>query len=359
NKDCLGEDASKQERRIDDIDADEDITLVNDQVDAEIFDVSDLGGEEVFVAEQDVVSTDATTVTAEELTLAQALEALMTSKPKVRGIVIQEQEEPGKFTTTTTIPKQKSQDKGKGIMVEETIKPKKKDQIRLDEEAALKLQAEFDEEQILAREKAKKELEANISLIETWDDVQAKIDADHQLAKRLQAEKQQEFIDEEKATLFMQFLKKRRKFFTAKRAKEKRNKPQHNSKEEKLVQGQEKEKRTGEKLIQKRAKKQKVKNDKEIAELKKLIEIIPDKEEVAIDAIPLAVKSPKIVDWKIYKEENKSYYQIMRVDGKTQMYMVFSKMLKSFDKEDLEDLYKLIKSKYGSTRPVEDLDLLL
>nr|GFB50424.1 hypothetical protein [Tanacetum cinerariifolium] len=27
--------------------------------------------------------------------------------------------------------------------------------------------------------------------------------------------------------------------------------------------------------------------------------------------------------------------------------------------EDLEDLYKLVKAKYGSTRPVEDLDLLL
>nr|GEW39805.1 putative reverse transcriptase domain-containing protein [Tanacetum cinerariifolium] len=34
----------------------------------------------------------------------------------------------------------------------------------------------------------------------------------------------------------------------------------------------------------------------------------PDEEEVAIDAIPLAVKSPRIVDWKIYKEGKKSYY---------------------------------------------------
>nr|GEY75555.1 hypothetical protein [Tanacetum cinerariifolium] len=40
-------------------------------------------------------------------------------------------------------------------------------------------------------------------------------------------------------------------------------------------------------------KKQKVDDNKE--ELKKLIEIIPNEEEVAIDAIPLAVKSPKIV----------------------------------------------------------------
>ncbi|GKB14764.1 hypothetical protein Tco_0848687 [Tanacetum coccineum] len=93
--------------------------------------------------------------------------------------------------------------------------------------------------------------------------------------------------------------------------------------------------------------------------LKKLMKIIPNEEEVAIDAIPLAVKSPSIVGGKIYKEGRKSYYQIMRADGKSQMCMIFSQMLKSFDREDLEDLYKLVKAKYESTRPVEDLDLLL
>nr|GEV45449.1 putative retrotransposon Ty1-copia subclass protein [Tanacetum cinerariifolium] len=46
---CLGEDASKQGRKINDINADEDITLVNDQDDAEMFDVNDLHSKEVFV----------------------------------------------------------------------------------------------------------------------------------------------------------------------------------------------------------------------------------------------------------------------------------------------------------------------
>ncbi|GKD93521.1 hypothetical protein Tco_1373358 [Tanacetum coccineum] len=89
------------------------------------------------------------------------------------------------------------------------------------------------------------------------------------------------------------------------------------------------------------------------------LEIILDEEEVTIDAIPLAVKSPSIVGWKIYKEGRKIYYQIMRADGKSQMYMIFSHMLKRFNREDLEDLYKLVKAKYESTRLVEDLDLLL
>ncbi|GJX88501.1 hypothetical protein Tco_0340515 [Tanacetum coccineum] len=52
-------------------------------------------------------------------------------------------------------------------------------------------------------------------------------------------------------------------------------------------------------------------------------------------------------------------YKEAKADRKSKMYMIFSQMLKSFDREDLEDLYKLVKAKYESTRPVEDLDLLL
>ncbi|GJV33585.1 hypothetical protein Tco_1393985 [Tanacetum coccineum] len=124
-----------------------------------------------------------------------------------------------------------------------------------------------------------------------------------------------------------------------------------------LVEG--KEKRAGEEVIEETSKKQKVDDDTERPELKQCLEIIPDEEEVTIDAIPLAIKSPRIVDWKIHKEGKKSYYQIIRADGKSQMYMVFSHMLKSFDREDLEDLYKLVKARYGSTRPVESMDYLL
>ncbi|GKB01760.1 hypothetical protein Tco_0829804 [Tanacetum coccineum] len=74
--------------------------------DKEMFDVDALNGEEVFVAGQNEnvaeevvdaaqVSTAATTViiTTEEITLAQALEALKTSKPKVKGIIFQEPDE--------------------------------------------------------------------------------------------------------------------------------------------------------------------------------------------------------------------------------------------------------------------------
>ncbi|GKE68118.1 hypothetical protein Tco_1526190, partial [Tanacetum coccineum] len=68
------------------------------------------------------------------------------------------------------------------------------DEMEVDEETSLKLQAEFDKEERLA-----------------------KIDADHQLAERLQAQEQEELSIEENATLFQQLLAKRRKHFAAKR----------------------------------------------------------------------------------------------------------------------------------------------
>ncbi|GJZ00294.1 hypothetical protein Tco_0517723 [Tanacetum coccineum] len=410
DEESLGEDASKQ-GRIDAIDADEEITLVSVhdemEVDEEVVEVINTAkliidaaqvsaaGDKVSAASAATTVSAATTTTAttvDDITLAQALEEMKSTKPKTKGVVIQEL---GESTTTKSsqLSSQQSQDKGKGIWIEPVKPMKKKDQISFDEETALKLQAEFDEEERLAREKAEKEQEANIALIETWDDIQAKIDADHQLAERLQAQEQEELSIEEKATL---------KHFAAKRVEEIRNKPPTKAQQRKimctylknmegyklkdlklkgfdsiqemfdiafqrvntfedfrteLVEG--KEKRAGAELVQESTKKQKVEDDKETTEIKKLMEIIPDEEEVAIDAIPLAVKSPSIVDWKIHKEGRKSYYQIIRADGKSQMYMIFSHMLKSFDREDLETLYKLVKAKYESTRPVEDLDLLL
>nr|GEY67548.1 hypothetical protein [Tanacetum cinerariifolium] len=199
NEESLGEDASKQGRRINHIDADEDITLVS-AANNEMFNVDVLGEEEVFVVGKNEnvfkevvdaaqVSTAATTVTitTKEITLAQALKALKTSKPM------------------------------------------------LDEEAAKKLQAEFDEEERLTREKAEKDERANIALIKEWDDIQAKIDADHQLAKRFQAQEQEELSDAKKATLFQQLLEKRRNHFAAKRVEEKRNKPPTKAQQRKIM----------------------------------------------------------------------------------------------------------------------------
>ncbi|GJR37025.1 hypothetical protein Tco_1212709 [Tanacetum coccineum] len=96
-----------------------------------------------------------------------------------------------------------------------------------------------------------------------------------------------------------------------------------------------------------------VDDDQEAIKIKELMEIDLDEEEVAINVIPLAAKPPSIVDWKIHKEGKKSYYQM------SQIYLVFSHMLKNFDREDLETLWKLVKAKHGSTRPEEGYERVL
>ncbi|GKF26668.1 hypothetical protein Tco_0082562, partial [Tanacetum coccineum] len=175
NKARLGdqEDASKQGRKIADIDADVEVTLIDETQgrndDNLIFDTCVLDEQEVEV--EKVVSTaevtieSATTKTVNELTLAQTLIEIKAAKPKVRGVMIQE---PNEFTTTTTttttpVASKPLQDKGKAKMIESEEPLKKKEQIRLDEELALKLQAEEEEQARLAREKAEKDEEANIS----------------------------------------------------------------------------------------------------------------------------------------------------------------------------------------------------
>ncbi|GKE75999.1 hypothetical protein Tco_1542119, partial [Tanacetum coccineum] len=50
---------------------------------------------------------------------------------------------------------------------------------------------------------------------------------------------------------------------------------------------------------------------------------------------------------------------IIRADGSLKMHQLFNAMLRSFDIEDLETLWKLVKARFKSTKPVEYLDLIL
>ncbi|GKB23650.1 putative ribonuclease H-like domain-containing protein, partial [Tanacetum coccineum] len=84
-----------------------------------------------------------------------------------------------------------------------------------------------------------------------------------------------------------------------------------------------------------------------------------DGDDVTIDAIPLSTKSPTIVDYKIYKEGKKSYFQIIRADGDSHMYLTFGKMLKNFNREDLEVLWSIVKARFKKTEPVNYMDNFL
>ncbi|GJT35494.1 hypothetical protein Tco_0925913 [Tanacetum coccineum] len=77
-------------------------------------------------------------------------------------------------------------------------------------------------------------------------------------------------------------------------------------------------KRAGDELEQEPSKKQKMEDDKLMVELQSMMEVNLDEEE--LDAIPLATKPPSIVDWKIIKEGNIGYYQIIRADGNSKRF---------------------------------------
>ncbi|GJV34131.1 hypothetical protein Tco_1394531 [Tanacetum coccineum] len=218
------EDASNQGRSIEDIDKDAEVSLVDETQgrsdDAEMFDTDALIGNEVFAEndmiekDQDVIPKEVSTaapsttavsppvITEVEITLAQTLAKLKSAKSKV---VIQEPVQSTATTAPSTIPKAKGitfrdagesttrtptsvssssiKDKGKAKIDEPEVPLKKKDQIALNEEMArnleAQLQAELIEEERLAR---KKEEEANIALIKSWDNTQAMMEADFELA---------------------------------------------------------------------------------------------------------------------------------------------------------------------------------
>ncbi|GJV99876.1 putative ribonuclease H-like domain-containing protein, partial [Tanacetum coccineum] len=119
-------------------------------------------------------------------------------------------------------------------------------------------------------------------------------------------------------------------------------------------------KRAGEEMEQESSKKQKLEEDKESEELKQCLEIVSDDgDDVTIDATPLSTKSSTIVDYKFYKEGKKSYFQIIKADGISQKYLTFGKMLKNFDREDLEVLWSIVKARFKKTKPVNYMDNFL
>ncbi|GJT08619.1 hypothetical protein Tco_0843081 [Tanacetum coccineum] len=76
----------------------------------------------------------------------------------------------------------------------------------------------------IAKEKLAKQREEDANIVE-WDNVQAMIDANYELAARLQAQEQEELTVKEKSKLFVELIDKRKKHFARLRVEERRRKP--------------------------------------------------------------------------------------------------------------------------------------
>ncbi|GJX91463.1 hypothetical protein Tco_0344789 [Tanacetum coccineum] len=214
-------------------------------------------------------------------------------------------------------------------MIEPEVPLKRKDQIALDEQIARDIQAKLDAELLEEQKLARKRRKANIALIESWENTQAMMEVDRLLsAERLQLKEREELTDEEKAKLFMELMEKRRKHFAALRSQEKRNRPP--TKAQKRTQMSTYLKHMGKQRKEQRRREEKESEEVDEVELKKLLVIKKD-EDIAIDAIPLATKLPVIIDYKLHKE----------------------------GVEDLEAVWRIVKAKYGDTRPENEFERVL
>nr|GEV42627.1 copia protein [Tanacetum cinerariifolium] len=73
--------------------------------------------------------------------------------------------------------------------------------------------------------------------------------------------------------------------------------------------------------------------------VKEMMQLVPVKE-IYVEA--LQVKHP-IIDWKVHTEGQRSYWKIIRLGGSSASYQFFVDMLKHFDRDDLNQLWGLVK----------------
>ncbi|GJY19573.1 hypothetical protein Tco_0391064 [Tanacetum coccineum] len=267
-------------------------------------------------------TTVATAFIDKDLTIAQTLTKMKVEKAKEKGVAIKDVEDSPRpirlITTLQPLP---------------TIDPKDKELAqRLHEEEL----AELDRAQ---KERQNQEEATSAALAEEFDEIQARIDTDHELAKKEQlAAKKAEAIRNKPPTrtqvknMMITYLNhigkythqqlKHKNFKEVQKLYEKEKKWIDDFKpidDERQHQAESTKRRPTADSEEESSKKQKLEedNDAEKEELRDKIDVVP-RDDVAIDVESLATKYP-IVDWKTHiLNENMMYYQIIKADGNSE-----------------------------------------
>ncbi|GJV57887.1 hypothetical protein Tco_1458892 [Tanacetum coccineum] len=87
--------------------------------------------------------------------------------------------------------------------------------------------------------------------------------------------------------------------------------------------------------------------------------VIKKDEDIEIDAIPLVTQLPMIIDYKLHKESMMLHYQLIRAYGSSKRYFSMIRMLQGIDREDLDALWKIVKTKYVDIRPEDEFERVL
>nr|GEV21083.1 hypothetical protein [Tanacetum cinerariifolium] len=70
---------------------------------------------------------------------------------------------------------------------------------------------------------------------------------------------------------------------------------------------------------------------------------------------PLSQKVP-VVDYQVVVIDNKPKYKIIRADDTHQFYISFTTLLKNFDREDLETLWRIVRDRFSTSKPTNFSD---
>ncbi|GJT97622.1 hypothetical protein Tco_1093140 [Tanacetum coccineum] len=255
--------------------------------------------------------------------------------------------------------------KGKAIIIEPKVPMKRKDQVALDEDLVRNLQAQLEDELIEEERLVRKqEEEANIDLIELWDNIKAMMESDfkkkHFAMLRAKEKRRKPPTKAQKRNLMSTYLKTMAKKEIEESSKgtedelksDKSNKAESSEEKAKGIRkkilGKIKEavkeqnnkiyfKVTKEwKMIKRLYTHEEVEVDDE-AELKKHLVIVKDND-IEIDAIPLAMKPLVIIEYKLLKQGILVHYQLIRADRSSKRYSSMIRMLQDIDREDSETL---------------------
>ncbi|GKA51175.1 hypothetical protein Tco_0744371 [Tanacetum coccineum] len=269
--------------------------------------------------------------------------------------------------TLKPLPTIDPKDKGKTVLEEpEPAKKMTKSdfdaaQIARDAEIARQLQVDLQAE--VERERQREEEESKAAIAETYDEVQAGINADALFAAKLQQEEREEYTIEERAKVIDDFkpidsddaVKDFKE--AASVNKQEVLKGPNSTKVEVKKKGHEESirKRPGRRLKMKATKKSKrQKTDADLEEedqLKAFLKIVPDEEGI-IDYDVLEKRFP-IINWesKFYDFDRHGaeciYYRIFRSDGSSRWIKTFSEMVTRFDRLDLVELYNLNQERWN------------
>ncbi|GJV99918.1 reverse transcriptase domain-containing protein [Tanacetum coccineum] len=296
----------------------------------------------------------------EDITMAQTLIKMKEEKAKEKGVSTKDVDDSSRpersILTLKPLPIIDPKDKGKSVL--EEPEPAKKmtrsdfdaAQIARDAEIARQLQVDLQAE--VEREKQREEKASKAAIAETYDEVQAGIDADALFAAKLQQEEREEYTIKERAKFLAETINMGGYKYSQLKAKtfseiqglyerQKRIiddfKPMDSDdvvKDSKEAAGMDKEE-VPEKEVKQEGREENIRKRSEEEQLRASLKIVPD-------------------------EEGEIDYEVlgMRANGSSRYIKTFTEMISRFDRLDFIELHSLVMQRFSTTTS-EGIDLVL